>query len=95
MLVVQDDAFNTSRLATTLVTVLTSNTELATMPGNVFVPAGQSGLRRDSVANVTALATIDKADLSNPVGRLPESLMRAVDDGLRLVLGLGSARTTT
>jgi mRNA interferase MazF len=89
VLVVQDDAFNASRLATTLVTVLTSNTELGSMPGNVFVPAGQSGLPKDSVANVTALVTVDKADLSGPVGRLPDALMQAVGEGLRLVLGLG------
>ena len=88
VLVVQDDTFNASRLATALVVVLTSNTELAAMPGNVFVPKSQSGLTKDSVATVTALATVDKRDLGEPVSRLPESLMHAVDEGLRLALGL-------
>jgi mRNA interferase MazF len=88
VLVVQDDAFNASRLGTTLVAVLTSNTALATMPGNVFVPTPVSGLPKDSVVNVTALVTLDNRDLDEPVGRLPDSLMSAVDKGLRLVLGL-------
>ncbi len=33
------DPYHTSRLATVLVAVITSNTALATMPGNVFMPA--------------------------------------------------------
>lgn len=88
VLVVQDDAFNASRLGTTLVAVLTSNTEQASLPGNVFVPKGASGLTKDSVVNVTALVTVDKQDLDAPVGRLPEHVMVSVDQGLRLVLGL-------
>jgi mRNA interferase MazF len=58
------------------------------MPGNVFLPAVASGLPKDSVLNVTALVTIDKADLDQPVGRLPRSLMIEIDRGLRRVLGL-------
>src|SRR6266568_6394172 len=55
VLVVQADPYNASRLATVVAVVLTSNTSLAAMPGNVFVPAATSGLPWDSVANVTAL----------------------------------------
>jgi mRNA interferase MazF len=58
------------------------------MPGNVFVPATASGLSKDSVVNVSALVTLNKADLEAPAGYLPESLMDEVDRGLRRVLGL-------
>jgi mRNA interferase MazF len=88
VLVIQADAYNSSKLNTTLVAVITSNTALAAMPGNVFLPAVASGLLKDSVLNVTALATLDKADLDPPVGRLPSSLMTQIDRGLRRVLGL-------
>lgn len=88
MLVVQADPYNRSRLATVLVAVLTSNTRLAATPGNVFVPAGATGLPRDSVVNVSALVTLNKDDLTGAVGQVPASLMRAVDSGLRQVLGL-------
>jgi mRNA interferase MazF len=88
VLVVQADPYNDSRLNTTLVAVITSNTSLAAMPGNVFVPAIASGLPRDSVVNVTALITLDKTDLEPAVGQLPASLMHEVDRGLRRVLGL-------
>ena len=53
VLVVQNDAFNRSRLQTTLVVGLTSNLCLVEAPGNVLVPAKASGLPKDSVANVT------------------------------------------
>jgi mRNA interferase MazF len=51
------DPFNASLIATTLAMIITSNTALAAMPGNVFLPAAVSGLPRDSVAKVTALVT--------------------------------------
>lgn len=88
VLVIQADAYNASKLTTTLVAVITSNTALAAMPGNVFLPAVASGLPKDSVLNVTALVTIDKADLDPPVSRLPVALMTEIDRGLRRVLGL-------
>lgn len=88
VLVIQADPYNESKLSTSLVAVITSNTALAAMPGNVFLPAIASGLPKDSVLNVTALVTIDKADLDPPVRRLPSSVMTEIDRGLRRVLGL-------
>ena len=88
VLVVQAGPYNTSRLATTVAAVITSNTALAALPGNVFLPAAVSGLPRDAVVNVTALVTLGKTDLTSQAGRLPASLMDDVDRGLRGLLGL-------
>ncbi len=88
VLVVQADPFNVSKLATVLVAVITSNTRLAAAPGNVFLPASAAGLPKDSVVNVSALVTLDKSDLGDPVTQLPPNLMRDVDAGLRRVLAL-------
>lgn len=88
VLVIQSGPFNVSRLNTTIAAVITSNTGLAAMPGNVFLPAASSGLPKDSVVNVTALVTLDKTDLDTETGQLPASLMSDVDRGLRRVLGL-------
>lgn len=88
VLVVQSSSYNASRLATVIAVVLTSNTSLAAMPGNVFLPATAIGLRRDSVANVTAVVTLNKDELEGPVGNTPEALMHEVDQGLRQVLEL-------
>jgi mRNA interferase MazF len=88
VLVIQSDPFNTSRLNTTIAAVITSNTALAAMPGNVFLPAAVSGLPKDSVINVTALITLDKRDLEEPVSYAPASIMDDVGRGFRRVLGL-------
>lgn len=88
VLIVQADPFNASRLATTLAAVVTSNTALAAMPGNVFLPAAATGLPRDSVVNVTALVTIDRDDLDELIGPAPSYLLQEVDRGLRRVLGV-------
>jgi mRNA interferase MazF len=88
VLVIQSDPYNASRLATVLAAVITSNTALATMPGNVFLPAMTTRLPRDSVVNITALVTLNKTDLTDRVGQVPPSAMHDVDRGLRRVLDL-------
>jgi mRNA interferase MazF len=86
--VIQSDPYDASRLATVLVSAISSSTALATMPGNTFLPAAATGLPRDSVANVTALVTLNKSDLTDCVGQVPPSLMHDIDRGLRRVLDL-------
>lgn len=88
VLVVSADSYNGSRLATVLAAVITSNTRLAAMPGNVFLPGSVTDLPRDSVVNVTALVTLDKGQLGDPAGAVPPTLMDDVERGLRRVLGL-------
>jgi mRNA interferase MazF len=88
VLVVQAASYNASRLATVIAVVITSNTGLAAMPGNVFLPSVATGLPRDSVVNVTAMVTLDKEDLGHAVGSVPDGLMLQVDQGLRQILGL-------
>jgi mRNA interferase MazF len=54
----------------------------------VFLPAAVTGLPKDSVVNVTALVTLNKADLSEQAGQAPLVLLREIDRGLRHVLDL-------
>lgn len=86
--VVQSDRFNASRISTVVVLPITSNTSLARHPGNVFVPAQASGLPKDSVVNVSQPMTVDRLDLAQTGVALPDSLMGAVDAGLRRVVDL-------
>lgn len=88
VLVISADGYNESRLATVVALVITSNTDLATMPGNVFLPAAVTGLPRDSVVNVTAVITLNKTDLDERAGAAPLALVREIDRGLRRSLDL-------
>jgi mRNA interferase MazF len=88
VVVVSSDRYNASRLRTVTVVVMTRNTRLAALPGNVSVPATLSGLPHDSVANVTQLVTLDRQAMTERVGHLPDWLVEQVGDGLRRALAL-------
>ncbi len=87
MLVVQADAINRSRIPTIICIPLTSNVKLAQMPGNVLLKAADTGLDRDSVANVTLITTLDRASLDEWAGVIAERRLGQVFEGLDLVLG--------
>lgn len=87
-LVVSSNRFNHSRIRTVMVAVVTSNLTLAQAPGNVAVEPTDVALPKPSVVNVSQLLTVDRSVLESRIGSLPFSLLRAVDDGLRLVLNL-------
>ncbi len=54
-----------------------------------MLQAGESGLPHDSVVNVSQVITVDKAELTEPpVGAVGLPLMKHIEDGLRLVLGM-------
>ena len=88
VLVVQTDPFNQSGVATVVAVVFTSNLRLADAPGNVLCRRQDTGLSSDSVANVSQLAAIDKRWLTSRVSKMPTHLLREIEDGLRLLLGL-------
>lgn len=88
VVVVQSDAFNRSRIGTTIVVVLSGNMRLLDAPGNVLLTRGASGLPEDSVANVSQLVTLDRSTLEEHVGKVKEPDMARIDAGIRLVLDL-------
>jgi mRNA interferase MazF len=88
LLIVQDDVFNRSRIRTVVAVVVTSNLRLLDAPGNVLLPAKTSGLPKDSVANVSQVITLDRDFLVEPVGKIMGRMLKDVENGLRLVLGL-------
>jgi mRNA interferase MazF len=88
VLIVQSDAFNRSRLQTVIAVVLSTNLRLVDAPGNVLIPAKASGLRKDSVANVSQVITVDREFLIELAGRVRGQFLKDVENGLRLILGL-------
>jgi mRNA interferase MazF len=87
VVVVQGDSFNRSALRTVVAVPLTSNLRWAQAPGNVRLTARATGLPRDSVANVSQVVTVDKADLTERVGKLPAAKLDLVLAGIDVVLG--------
>lgn len=87
-LVVQADGFNRSAIRTVVVVPFTTNLRLAGMPGNVLIRRRKSGLPKDSVANVSLVAAVDRGRLRERVGAVTRTQIEAVEDGLRKLLAL-------
>lgn len=85
VVIVQGDTFNRSRIATVVVMPLTSNTRLATMPGNVLLSARKTGLPKDSVANVTQIIAIDRSLLVEEIGRISRTQIELLWKGVDIV----------
>ncbi len=88
VVVVQSNPFNQSRIATAIVAIITSNLALEGAPGNVRIGKSESGLSKPSVVNVSQLYTLDRKLLTQRVRGLTSEAVRAIDEGLKLVLGL-------
>lgn len=88
VLVMQSDDFNASAINTIVVVSITSNLRLARAPGNVLCRKRQTKLSKDSVINISQVATVDKTLLTERISSLPSTLIEQVELGLRLVLAL-------
>jgi mRNA interferase MazF len=84
--VVQNDVFNRSAIATSVVCLITSNLSRANAPGNVPLKKGDANLPKASVVNVSQILTVDKAELVECTGKLSDAAAGAVRDGVHMLL---------
>jgi mRNA interferase MazF len=87
VVVVQDNALNRSRIATVVCVPLTSNLKWADAPGNVLLPRDETGLPKDSVANVSLVVALDKEQLTERVRKVPRRRLQLILAGIDIVLG--------
>ena len=87
VVVIQGNALNRSRIATAVCIPLTSNLRLENAPGNVRLKAQTTGLKRDSVANVSQIVTLDRQLLGTPLRRLSTGMIDRLFKGLDIVTG--------
>lgn len=81
--VVQDDLFNRSRIATVVVCALTTNLGRVSEPGNVLLDPGEGGLPRQSVVVVSRIDSVKKTQLCERIGSLSHERVEQVLAGLR------------
>ncbi len=87
VVVVQSDAINRSQINTVVCVPLTSNLQWANAPGNVLLKRKQTGLPKDSAANVSLIVSLDKVQLTERAGKLSKRLLEAILNGIDVVLG--------
>jgi mRNA interferase MazF len=88
VLVIQSDSFNQSAINTVICAMITSNMELANLPGNLVLEKSVSGLYKSSVINFSQIATIDKSDLTGIVCMLPKGFIQQVNIAIKQVLDI-------
>ena len=82
-LVVQDDVFNHSRVATVIVCALTTNLNRAGEPGNVRLEPGEGNLPQPSVIVVSQVCSVEKSRLGERIGSLSQARVEQALSGLR------------
>ena len=88
LIVIQSNEFNNSNIGTIIAVIITSNTRLASAPGNILLSTKISKLSKKSVVNVSQLITVDKSFFTEKINSLSQIIMEQIDDGIRLVLKL-------
>jgi mRNA interferase MazF len=87
VLVIQDNSFNLSKIGTTIVISITSNLLLEEAPGNIYLDKKHSKLAKDSIINISQIATIDKKRLIKKISKLDYEIMEEVEKSIKIVLG--------
>jgi len=83
--VLQNNVFNTSKINTVIVCALTSNLKRAQAPGNVLLEQNEGDLPKQSVVLASQIFTVDKSQLGEFIGKLSETRVRQILDGLNLL----------
>ena len=90
VIVVSHDAFNETPgwRSVIVVPVSTSVAQAGRGPTAVSLPRGAGGLASHSVALCHQVTTLDRGKLTKRIGSLPEVLLAAVGEGLRIAQDL-------
>ena len=72
----------------TIIAPFTTKIRHALLPSHVFVPAGLSGLERDSVLLCEQIRVVDKCRIIAILAHLDESFIQKIDQALCIILGL-------
>jgi mRNA interferase MazF len=87
-LIIQNDLGNRASPSTIVAPITDASHKQKVYPFQVFVPAIEGGLSKDSLILCEQIRTIDKRRIVEKLGSLPSSRMREVDLALKRSLGL-------
>lgn len=73
---------------TVVVSPITSKLCKTDLPTHVRIPAGEGGLRFDSLVLAEQIHTVDKVRISNVIGKLSENYINVVDRAVKISLAL-------
>lgn len=82
--IIQNDIGN-QYSSTTIIAAITTN--IKKYPVTVFIEEGKVGLKKNSMANLAQIITIDKSRLIKKLGKLGEDRIQEVDEAIKVSLG--------
>ena len=86
--VVQNDIGNRYSPITIVVPVEGAEHVKKLYPINVFIPKGEGGLEKDSVALCNQIRCVDESRFGRAYGVLPSETMKKINEALKISLGL-------
>jgi mRNA interferase MazF len=86
--ILQSDAINGTAISTVVVAAITTNLKYRLLPTSVTVARREAGLPEDSLVNLTLVRTIEKSQLGEKIGCLPDARLREVLEALRVLFDL-------
>ncbi len=87
VLIIQNDIGN-KYSPTVIIAAITSQINKAKLPTHIEIDAKQYGLPKDSVILLEQVRTIDKRRFIEKICKLDDEMMRKVNEGLMVSLGL-------
>lgn len=84
--IIQNNAFNASRISTVVVAAITGNLRLGQAFGNVTLRKGEAGLPKRSVVNISQIATVDRSMLDGHIGAISRAWFNEVLQGIYALL---------
>ena len=90
VIIISHDGFNQAPnwRSIIVIPISTSNSQARRGPTAISLPAGNGGLRKDSVALCHQITTLDRAKLTDKWGTLTENLILQVEAGIKNALDL-------
>lgn len=90
VIIISHDAFNKTPnwRSIIVIPISTSTSQARRSPTAISLPAGNGGLRKDSVALCHQITTLDRTKLTKKWGSLSKNLISQVEIGIRNALDL-------
>ncbi|MCL2293577.1 MAG: type II toxin-antitoxin system PemK/MazF family toxin [Spirochaetes bacterium] len=88
VLIIQNDFFNSSKINTTIVVPLTTNSLYADAPGNILIYKDESKLSKDSVIVISQIKVIDRKRLIEKISKLNRAIIEEVEKNILFILGI-------
>jgi len=90
VIIISHDAFNKTPnwRSIIVIPISTSTSQARRSPTAISLPAGNGGLRKDSVALCHQITTLDRTKLTEKWGSLSKNLISQVEIGIRNALDL-------